>query len=154
VPEGYFLKGPGQVAPCPKGEYKSGFLAAPSCDKCAAGVSTLKEASTSEADCMVLLPTFYPATVTDGIIKATKKCPQKFYCPGGNPTKAFSPASAADVADTTVVICPYQTWTEGIGASSQDQCSEFQPPMACRGWLLLTCLAVDGRDRRPAWAFT
>jgi hypothetical protein len=88
-------------------------------------VSTPKEASKSESDCTVLLPTFYPATLTENIIKATQKCPQKCYCPGGNPTAAFSPAAPTDVAGTTVEICPYQTWTEGTGASSPDQCSEW-----------------------------
>jgi len=51
VSEGYFLKGPGQVAPCPKGEYKSGFSAASTCDKCPTGTTTLQQASKSAADC-------------------------------------------------------------------------------------------------------
>jgi len=127
VPEGYYLKGPGQVAPCPKGEYKAGFEALPSCTKCAAGVSTKTEASTSEAACTEVLPTFYPETITDNIVKSTQKCPQKYYCPGGSPKAIFDPVNAPTVtADTTVQQCADGTWTENIGASSADQC--MTPP--------------------------
>ena len=123
VPEGYYLKGPGQVAPCPKGEYKVGFEALPSCTKCAAGVTTPGEASISAAACNLLLPTFYAATIDgSGIITATKKCPQKYYCEGGAPTAAFDPASPA--TDATIKLCAAGTWTQELGASSADQCSE------------------------------
>ena len=127
MPKGYYLKGPGQVAPCPKGEYKDTTGAAASCTKCAAGVTTEAEASIAETACKVLLPTFYAATLsTDNIVKATKKCPQKYYCPGGNPTAAFQPSAPTTLAGTTVVQCADATWTENIGASSADQCSEYR----------------------------
>jgi hypothetical protein len=126
VPKGYYLKGPGQVAPCPKGEYKDTTGAAASCTKCVAGVTTEAEASIAETACKVLLPTFYAATLsTDNIVKATKKCPQKYFCPGGNPTAAFQPSAPTTLAGTTVVQCADGTWTENIGASSADQCSEY-----------------------------
>lgn len=51
VPPGYFLKGPGQVAPCPAGEWKSGVGAAANCVKCAFGVTTASIASTSADAC-------------------------------------------------------------------------------------------------------
>ena len=34
VPAGYYLKAPGQVAPCPQGEYKEGLGTAANCTKC------------------------------------------------------------------------------------------------------------------------
>ena len=132
VPPGYYLKGPGQVAPCPKGEYKSGYDAVAACSKCAEGVTTLAEASTNQAACVSVLPTYYPASiqtlVVDGAnvdyVASTKKCPQKFYCAGGQPTAKFDPATPAVLAGTTVAVCPHQTWTEGTGASAESQCSE------------------------------
>jgi hypothetical protein len=80
VPAGSFLKGPGQVAACPKGEYRaaSGDVVGV-CTKCATGVTTENDGSTSEAACVVVLPSYYPFTYTDNIVKATKKCPQKYW---------------------------------------------------------------------------
>ena len=126
VPEGYYLKGPGQVAPCPKGEWKSGFEALPSCTKCAAGVTTPGEASTSAAACNLLLPTFYAYAIDGtGIITQTYKCPQKYYCEGGKPTAAFDPTASSPSADgVTIKLCADGTWTQETGASSADQCSE------------------------------
>ena len=123
VPEGYYLKGPGQVAPCPKGEYKSGFEALPSCTKCVAGVTTTGEASTSSAACTQLLPTFYAATMDGAIITQTYKCPQKYYCEGGQPTGVFTPGSP-NPDGVTIKLCNDGTWTQEIGSSSADQCSE------------------------------
>lgn len=137
VPEGYYLKGPGQVAPCPKGEYKSGFAPAPSCDKCANGVSTVSEASISVKNCTEVLPTFYPADITNGVVTLTQKCPQKFYCPGGSPKQAFTPTDLNTITDTTVVQCDKGTWTENIGASSADQCSKL--PLSVRNVTCHTC---------------
>jgi hypothetical protein len=51
VPAGYYLKGPGQVAPCPQGEWKAGVGTDGNCTKCAVGIDTPRMASTSEADC-------------------------------------------------------------------------------------------------------
>ena len=51
VPAGYYLKSPGQAAPCPKGEWKSGVGADGNCTKCAFGVTTESVASTSELNC-------------------------------------------------------------------------------------------------------
>lgn len=51
VPPGYYLKSPGQVAPCPQGEWKADIGASANCTKCAAGVTTPQVASTSEAEC-------------------------------------------------------------------------------------------------------
>lgn len=51
VPAGYYLKAPGQVAPCPRGEWKSGVGPSGNCTKCAFGVTTKNEASTAESEC-------------------------------------------------------------------------------------------------------
>jgi hypothetical protein len=51
VPEGFYLKGPGQVAPCVRGTFKSGFLPAAECTPCGRGVLTPREGSTSAANC-------------------------------------------------------------------------------------------------------
>jgi hypothetical protein len=77
VPPGYYLKGPGQVAPCPKGEFKSGYGAVASCSKCATGVSTKDEASIDVANCTEVLPTYFPAAMTGSTVTATQKCIQK-----------------------------------------------------------------------------
>lgn len=51
LPAGYFLRGPGIVAACPQGEYKTGSGGAAGCSKCPFGVTTRKEASASIAAC-------------------------------------------------------------------------------------------------------
>ena len=51
VPAGSYLKSPGVAALCPRGEYKSGLVDAGSCDRCAFGVTTAQEGSTSVGDC-------------------------------------------------------------------------------------------------------
>jgi len=51
VPAGYYLKAPGQVAPCPQGEWKAGIGPSANCTKCEFGVTTPHEASTSESEC-------------------------------------------------------------------------------------------------------
>lgn len=51
VPAGYYLKGPGQVAPCPKGEYKADLNPNGNCSKCAFGVTTSAEGSISVDNC-------------------------------------------------------------------------------------------------------
>lgn len=51
VPAGSYLKNPGQVAICPKGEWKAGTTAAGNCTKCAMGVTTQKEGATSAKEC-------------------------------------------------------------------------------------------------------
>lgn len=125
MPAGFYLKGPGQVAPCPKGEWKAGTGAGASCTKCAVGVSTKSEASTAETDCVVLLPTYYPKTLSGATINETAKCPQKFYCPGGDgPTDTFTPSAPNANANNLVSACADGTWTEATGASAASQCSK------------------------------
>jgi hypothetical protein len=51
VPAGYYLKAPGQVAACPQGEYKEGLATGANCTKCAFGVTTAGEGSTSRWNC-------------------------------------------------------------------------------------------------------
>jgi hypothetical protein len=126
VPEGYYLQGLGQVVPCPQGEYKNGVgTGADRCAKCADGVTTSKLASTSSGDCHVLLPSFCATAIeSDGSISQAAKCPQNFWCPGGNATAAFDP-SAPTAAGTAVEVCPYGTFTQNMGASAAYECSKF-----------------------------
>jgi len=124
VPEGFYLKNPGQVALCPKGEYKSGFAEAASCTKCALGVTTPDVASISPANCSILLRSYYAETMDGTTIASTKKCPQKFVCPGGEASAAFDPADPDAVSGTTVLPCPDGTFTENLGAYSSSECSE------------------------------
>lgn len=76
IPAGYYLKGPGQVAPCPKGEWKSGVGLSANCTKCAFGVTTLAEASTSIDNCTIVVPGYFAAAVSNGIVTSTLACPQ------------------------------------------------------------------------------
>jgi len=51
VPPGSYLKAPGEVARCPVGEWKADNGLPGHCTKCAPGVITEQEGSTSEKDC-------------------------------------------------------------------------------------------------------
>lgn len=51
VPAGFYLKAPGQVAPCPRGEYKPDQGINANCTKCADGVMTPAEGATSADNC-------------------------------------------------------------------------------------------------------
>jgi hypothetical protein len=126
VPEGYYLKAPGQVAPCPKGEYKSGFAEAAACAKCASGATTQGVASTHKDNCTILLRSYYADTLDGAAVNSTRKCPQSFVCPGGEVTAAFDPTSPDVITGTTVMQCPNGTYTENIGASSSSACSEWR----------------------------
>jgi hypothetical protein len=125
VPEGYYLKAPGQVAPCPKGEYKSGFTEAASCTKCAAGSTTRAVASIHKDNCTVLLRSYYAASMDGVAINSTRKCPQSFVCQGGEASAAFDPNNPTETTGTTVMQCPEGTYTENMGASSSNACSEL-----------------------------
>lgn len=79
VPAGYYLKTVGQVAPCPKGEWKAGIGPAGNCTKCAAGVTTAKEASTSSSECTLVAPGWYASAMVDGIVTDVLPCPQGYW---------------------------------------------------------------------------
>jgi len=81
-------------------------------------------ASTSPANCSILLRSYYAESMEGTAITSTKKCPQKFVCPGGEASAAFDPAYPAEVSGTTVVPCPDGTFTENLGAYSTSECSE------------------------------
>jgi hypothetical protein len=96
---GYYLKGPGQVAPCPKGGAESGYDAVAACSKCAEGVTTLAEASTNQAACVSVLPTYYPSSiqtlVVDNATVGDLRCqhqevPQKFSVPVDSPLPSLT----------------------------------------------------------------
>lgn len=76
MPAGYYLKGPGQIAPCPKGEYKAGIGTNGNCTKCAFGVTTIAEASISVDNCTIVVAGYYAAAVSNGIVTSTLACPQ------------------------------------------------------------------------------
>lgn len=80
VPPGYFLKGPGQVAPCPQGEWKAGIGTDGNCTRCAMGVTTEGPAATSESNCTILAPGYYAKSMRDGIVTEVAICPQSYYC--------------------------------------------------------------------------
>jgi hypothetical protein len=113
------------------GEYKAGFALTASCSKCADGVTTVREASISAAACSVVLPSYYPAEVTDGAVTSAHLCPQKYVCPGGGVTAAFNSSSPDVLTGTTMLKCPDGTWTQTTGASGLNQCSKSP------GWLFV-----------------
>lgn len=56
---------------------------------------------------------------------------QKYYCPGGRPSRAFSASSPNP--DTvcpigTICACPQGTWTQDIAATNVEQCCEYLIP--------------------------
>lgn len=48
--------------------------------------------------------------------------PQKYYCPGGAATVAYNTNTPTVVTGTTMVQCPKQLWTEGLGAVDEQSC--------------------------------
>jgi len=126
VPAGYYLKAPGQIAPCPKGEWKSGIGSNGNCTKCAFGVTTAAEGSTTIDACTIVVAGYYPLTVQNGIVTGTVACPQGYYCPGGNATAAFNPAvSLTPAAGSTVFRCPDGLWTVDLASISLEQCCKY-----------------------------
>lgn len=128
VPAGYFLKAPGQVAPCPMGEYKETTGATTSCTKCPAGVTTNVTGATNHTACDQLVAGYYASTIdADGKISAAVRCPQKFYCPGGAPgTTTFNTSDVASADGTTIIACDNGAWTFGLGSTAVSQC--LTPP--------------------------
>lgn len=91
-------------------------------------MNTFGIGSTSAAACGELLPSYYAVTIDpdSGAITATAKCPYNFFCPGGAPSAAFNPAQLSALTGTTVEACPYGSWTQQEGASSDKECSELR----------------------------
>ena len=74
----------------------------------------------------MLAPGYYAAAVgADGIISNVVICPQGYYCPGGDPTAAWNPASGASSPDGTVIKCDFNMWTVDVGAIAKEQCREL-----------------------------
>lgn len=115
VPKGYFVRAPGQIAPCPRGEYKDTLTAVATCTPCGTGVTTVSEGSTANTDCKVLLPKYWAPSYSgtgSGPITGAQFCKQDFFCPGGTisaETKGATP-------------CDKGLWTQGIGAQSASEC--------------------------------
>lgn len=81
VPAGWYLKAPGQVAPCPKGEWKATEGIFGNCTKCAFGVTTVREGSTNETECTLVVEGRFAKTIRagDSVVTETEICPQKYY---------------------------------------------------------------------------
>ncbi|WIA32737.1 hypothetical protein OEZ86_005923 [Tetradesmus obliquus] len=126
APAGSFVTG-STVTLCPKGEYSDDYSLATSCKTCedlfnGPGITTAREGSTSANNCTWLEPgyalmddkkrtilgAFDPINMP---LAGAKKCPQNFYCPGGDPNAEGKP-----------VRCPNGMWTEDEGAASEDEC--------------------------------
>lgn len=122
VPAGYYLKTPGQVAPCPRGEYRTADdPTITSCDKCNVdGVTTADVGSALAADCNVLEAGWYATGLTGSQVTGAALCPQKFYCPGGAATTQAD--GTADAPTAGLNLCPNSKWTQGLGASSPNAC--------------------------------
>ncbi|KAF6251784.1 hypothetical protein COO60DRAFT_1674488 [Scenedesmus sp. NREL 46B-D3] len=126
APAGSFVTG-GAVTLCPKGEYSDDYNLATACKSCeelysGPGITTAREGSTSADNCTWLEPGYAlqddkKRTILgswdpiDTPISGAKKCPQNYYCPGGDPNGAGKPTQ-----------CPHGMWTEDEGASSEDEC--------------------------------
>jgi hypothetical protein len=76
VPAGFYVKTPGQVAPCPRGEWKAGIGPAASCTKCMQGVTTPGEGSTSSSACVMVAAGYCASAMVDGVVTGTTACPQ------------------------------------------------------------------------------
>lgn len=149
VPPGYFLKSPGQVAPCDQGSYQPKYLgqtdaAVGSCTPCPEGVTTADKGSKLQSDCKNLKPG-YVATlieVNKGITEATL-CPQGFFCPGGADATQVTitgldldgdgnvqsggfiagvDLGSGNTASAKITQCPNRAWTKSVGATAVDQC--------------------------------
>uniref|UniRef100_A0A383VUV6 Tyrosine-protein kinase ephrin type A/B receptor-like domain-containing protein n=1 Tax=Tetradesmus obliquus TaxID=3088 RepID=A0A383VUV6_TETOB len=126
APAGSFVTGVSTTL-CPKGEYSDDYSLATACKTCedlydGPGITTAREGATSAKNCTWLEPGYALMddkkrailTAVDLIntpISGAKKCPQNYYCPGGDPNGAGMPKR-----------CEHGMWTEEEGASSPDEC--------------------------------
>lgn len=81
----------------------------------------------------VLFPGMYAAAMNGTAVTATKRCPQRYYCPGGVPQAVFDPANPAalSAADPSIKACPDGTYTQGLQAASVEECCECR--LDCAG---------------------
>uniref|UniRef100_A0A383VXC6 Tyrosine-protein kinase ephrin type A/B receptor-like domain-containing protein n=1 Tax=Tetradesmus obliquus TaxID=3088 RepID=A0A383VXC6_TETOB len=174
VPKGYFLKSPGQIAPCDQGSYQDKDLAAQqasvgSCIPCQEGVTTKDKGSTAASDCNRIKPGYVATAVTDGAITTAVLCPQGYYCVGSaaGDTAAADKVTITELTQTLVngkqyisgvtpntdlaaakiTACPNNAWTKTVGATAVDQC--MVPP----GFELDadTVKACTGNKYRSQW---
>ncbi|WIA29465.1 hypothetical protein OEZ86_011966 [Tetradesmus obliquus] len=126
APAGSFVTGVSTTL-CTKGEYSDDYSLATACKTCedlydGPGITTAREGATSAKNCTWLEPGYALMddkkrailTAVDLIntpISGAKKCPQNYYCPGGDPNGAGMPKR-----------CEHGMWTEEEGASSPDEC--------------------------------
>lgn len=76
--------------------------------------------------CAVVLPGFYAATMSGAVVRATRVCPQKYWCPGGTPRAPFDPTNPGglDPAELTIRGCSNGMFTQATGAQALTNCSE------------------------------
>jgi hypothetical protein len=66
----------------------------------------------------------FATSVVGGIVRATAKCPQKYYCPGGTAQQSVD-VNNIPANDPTIVRCPRGLWTEGLGTNVVSLCGEY-----------------------------
>ncbi|GFW80085.1 sushi, von Willebrand factor type A, EGF and pentraxin domain-containing protein 1 [Trichonephila clavipes] len=103
---GYELDEAGDCVPCRRGYFRSRGI--PACQQCFAGKTTPDVAATSEQEC--LLDICKPGMYVDSSTQLCVMCPKGTY---------------QDKEDRMAecIKCPQDTTTEGVGATSQEECS-------------------------------
>jgi hypothetical protein len=74
VPLGYFLKGPGVAAPCPKGTYTNSTRSLAQCVACPLGTTTVKEGAPSSDACTGVWALVGQAVLTQQWRRPAKQC--------------------------------------------------------------------------------
>eukprot|EP00775_Hariotina_reticulata_P006865 gene6865-7081_t len=121
APPGYYQSG-ASALPCPEGTYSTAFSGElQNCTACRDGLTTARTGSTSAAQCSFLKAGYaafnklgallHTAASPSDIIARAKKCPQGFYCPGGDPASSGAP-----------VRCPSGMRSEFEGGYSPMHC--------------------------------
>jgi hypothetical protein len=99
----------------------------------------------------VLVAGYYAAALSNSSITEARPCPQKYFCPGGQPLGAANPPQRI-AQDTTLQLCPTGLWTQAPGATQALDCCEFLGscafPSACMAnkklQALCNCVVTDG----------
>jgi hypothetical protein len=77
----------------------------------------------------VLVPGHYARSMkaSSRAITGAGLCPQRFFCPGSQPVRSFDPTdpTAISTSDPTVKPCPAGTFTQELGATSEQQCCKW-----------------------------
>lgn len=93
----------------------------------------------------VLVAGYYAAAMSSGAVTEARPCPQKYFCPGGQPLQQAS-LPAVNALDTTLQLCPNGLWTQAPGATKALDCCKLP---GCSEPLLHVAAAVG---RHLHWA--